>query len=51
MTSPEAYIPYSPDVFAQDGGVRNEETATFLRGYMKEFHDHLVRVLTVLPRG
>src|SRR4249920_2549144 len=51
MTSPEAYITFSHDVFAQDGGVSNEDTATFLRGFMQEFHDHLVRVLTVLPRG
>ena len=51
MTSPEAYIHYSTDVFAPDGTVLNEGTAEFLRGYMNEFHDHLVRVLTVLPRG
>ena len=38
-------------VFAPDGTVPNEATAEFLRGYMNEFHDHLVRVLTVLPRG
>jgi chromate reductase len=51
MTSPEAYIHYSPDVFAPDGEVSDESTAEFLRGFMNEFHDHLVRVLTVLPRG
>lgn len=51
MTSPEAYIQYSPAVFAPDGGVSDEETAEFLRAFMQEFHDHLVRVLTVLPRG
>jgi chromate reductase len=51
MTSPEAYITFSHEVFAPDGGVSDEDTATFLRGYMQEFHDHLVRVLTVLPRG
>ena len=51
MTSPEAYIHFSHDVFADDGEVRDESTAAFLRAYMAEFHDHLVRVLTVLPRG
>jgi chromate reductase len=51
MTSPEAYITFSHDVFAPDGAVSDEDTAAFLRGYMQEFHDHLVRVLTVLPRG
>jgi len=51
MTAPEAYIHFSPDVFTPDGTVHDESTAAFLRTYMTEFHDHLVRVLTVLPRG
>lgn len=50
MTSPEAYIHYSPEVFTPDGEVSNEATAAFLRGYMEEFRDHVARVLTVLPR-
>jgi chromate reductase len=50
MTSPEAYIHFSHDVFADDGEVRDESTAAFLRGYMTEFRDHVERVLTVLPR-
>ena len=50
MTSPEAYIHYSTDVFGEDGEVKVESTEAFLRAYMKEFRDHLVRVLTVLPR-
>lgn len=50
MTAPEAYITYSPDVFAADGEVTNEATREFLRGYMAEFRDHVARVLTVLPR-
>ena len=51
MTSPEAYIHYSPEVFAPDGEVTNESTAVFLHDYMKEFADHIERVLTVLPRS
>jgi chromate reductase, NAD(P)H dehydrogenase (quinone) len=51
MTSPEAYIHYSPEVFADNGEVVNEETATFLRNYMTEFADYVERVLTVLPRA
>jgi len=51
MTSPEAYIHYSTEVFGPDGEVHNESTAEFLRAYMSEFRDHIVRVLTVLPRG
>jgi|SRR4051794_3924994 len=50
MTSPEAYIQYSHDVFNDDGEVTNETTAGFLRDFMTEYRDHIERVLTVLPR-
>jgi chromate reductase, NAD(P)H dehydrogenase (quinone) len=50
MTSPEAYIHYSPTVFAENGEVTNDETAAFLRSYMAEFRDYVERVLTVIPR-
>jgi chromate reductase, NAD(P)H dehydrogenase (quinone) len=50
MTSPEAYITYSPQRFKDDGEVIDETTAGFLKDFMEEFRDHLVRVLTVLPR-
>jgi len=50
MTSPEAYITYSAERFRDDGEVVDDSTATFLRDYMAEFRDHVVRVLTVLPR-
>ena len=50
MTSPEAYIQYSPEVFTDDGEVTDESTTAFLTGFMAEFRDHVVRVLTVLPR-
>lgn len=42
---------YSSEVFAEDGEVTNDETATFLSGFMAEFRDHFVRVLTALPRS
>jgi chromate reductase len=51
MTAPEAYIYFSRSVFADNGEVTNDETATFLRNYMTEFRDHVERVLTVLPRA
>jgi chromate reductase, NAD(P)H dehydrogenase (quinone) len=51
MTAPEAYIHYSSEVFSNDGEVTDDATATFLRGFMAEFRDHLARVLTVLPRS
>jgi chromate reductase len=50
MTSPEAYIQYSADVFAEDGEVQNDATRVFLSDFMEEFRTHLVRVLTVIPR-
>src|SRR3954454_13545711 len=50
MTSPEAYIHFSPDVFSDDGEVRDETTEAFLRGYMADFREHVERVLTVIPR-
>jgi chromate reductase len=50
MTAPEAYIKFSPEVFTGDGEVTDESTKAFLANYMAEFRDHIVRVLTVLPR-
>jgi chromate reductase len=50
MTAPEAYIQYSRDIFPGEGRVADEATRTFLAAYMSEFRDHIVRVLTVLPR-
>jgi chromate reductase, NAD(P)H dehydrogenase (quinone) len=50
MTSPEAYITFSPERFTPEGEVLDESTAAFLTAYMAEFRDHVVRVLTVLPR-
>jgi chromate reductase len=50
MTSPEAYVHFTPERFRDDGEVIDESTANFLKDYMAEFRDHVVRVLTVLPR-
>ena len=50
MTAPEAYIRFDPEVFHADGTVTDESTREFLRGYMSDFRDHVMRVLTVLPR-
>ena len=50
MTAPEAYIQYSKEVFPGDGEVADESVKSFLSAYMSEFRDHLVRVLTALPR-
>jgi len=50
MTAPEAYIQFTAERFRDDGEVVDETTAGFLKDFMEEFRDHLVRVLTVLPR-
>jgi len=50
MTAPEAYIKFTPELFPGDGEVTDESTKAFLTRYMAEFRDHVVRVLTVLPR-
>ena len=50
MTAPEAYIHFTPEVFAPDGTVSNPDTEAFLRLFMTEFREHIQRVLTVLPR-
>ncbi|MGF2949036.1 NADPH-dependent FMN reductase [Microbacterium alcoholitolerans] len=51
MTAPEAYIHFSPEVFREDGTITKPDTEEFLRTFMKEFHEHVQRVLTVLPRS
>ena len=50
MTAPEAYIQYTPEVFTDDGEVTDESTGSSCSDFMAEFRDHIVRVLTVLPR-
>lgn len=50
MTAPEAYIHYTPELFPGNGEVADEPTTAFLTNFMTEFRDHIVRVLTVLPR-
>lgn len=49
MTAPEAYIQMTEGLIDDDGNVTNEDTKAFLQAYMDEFHEHVVRVLTVLP--
>ena len=51
MTSPEAYIQYSPEVFLHDGEVTDDSTREFLGAYMAEFRTYIGMVLTVLPRA
>jgi chromate reductase len=44
MTAVEAYIQFKPGLITEDGEVTNDKTAEFLRKYMAEFHDFVVRV-------
>ena len=50
MNAVEAYIQFKPDLFDDDGNVSVPGTEQFLRDYMEAFHQHMARVLTVLPR-
>lgn len=50
MSTPEAYIQITEGLITDDGGVTNEGTADFLRGYMESFLEHITRVLTVVPQ-
>src|SRR6478735_11638641 len=50
MTSPEAYIRFSPEVFLDDGEVTDDSTRAFLTAYMAEFRTYIGMVLSVLPR-
>jgi chromate reductase, NAD(P)H dehydrogenase (quinone) len=50
MNAPEAYIQFKQGLITDAGDVTNESTAEFLRNYMAEFHQFIVRVYTVLPR-
>jgi len=50
MTSPEAYIQFTPGLITDDGEVTAESTRDFLRNYMEEFALFIQRVTTVLPR-
>lgn len=49
--SPEAYIQFRDGMINEAGEIADDSTAEFLRKYLKEFHEFIARVLTVLPRG
>lgn len=51
MNSPEAYIQFKDGFLNEAGEVADPGTAKFLTDYLEEFHQHIARVLTVLPRG
>ena len=51
MNSPEAYIYFTPDLITSTGEVTDGSVERFLRTYLGELRDFVVRVLTVLPRA
>ena len=51
MNTVEAYIQFTPGLIDDAGNVAKEDTAEFLRNYMKEYAVFVQRVLTVLPRN
>ncbi|MGN8132167.1 NADPH-dependent FMN reductase [Arthrobacter sp. RC1.1 241] len=51
LNAPEAYVKYDPAVFADDGEVKDESTAKFLRHYMDEYAAFVARVLAANAPG
>ena len=51
LNAPEAYITFSAAVFSDDGEVRDEAMANFLRHYMEEYDAFVQRVLSVNAPG
>lgn len=51
LNAPEAYITFRDDVFSNDGEVRDEATAKFLRHFMEEYGAFVQRVLAVTAPG
>jgi len=50
LNTVEGYVHFTPGLITDDGEVTVESAENFLRNYMVEFHAHITRVLTVLPR-
>jgi chromate reductase len=51
MTSPEAYIHFTPGLVEDSGEVTVPETEEFLRTFMVKFLEYTARVLTVIPQA
>lgn len=49
LNSPEAYITFTPEVFGDDGEIRDESTRKFLTHYMAEYAAFVERVLASAP--
>jgi chromate reductase, NAD(P)H dehydrogenase (quinone) len=49
LNAPEAYISFKPEAFGDDGDVKDESTAGFLRHYMDEYYAFVQRVHASAP--
>jgi chromate reductase len=49
--APEAYIRFDPEIYGDDGDVKNPDTETFLRHYMEEYAAFVERVLAANAPG
>jgi len=50
MTSPEAYIHFTPDLVNESGDVTVDSTREFLRNFIHEFRDFVTRVRSAVPK-
>jgi chromate reductase len=51
LNAPEAYVKFNPDAFGDDGQVKDDSTAAFLRHYMEEYAAFVQRVLAANAPG
>ncbi len=50
MNTMEAYLQFKPDLIDADFNVTSDSTREFLQKYLKDLHEFVARVLTVLPK-
>lgn len=51
LNAPEAYVKFNPAAFGEDGGIKDESTAKFLRHYMDEYCAFVQRVTAANAPG
>ncbi|MGO4805449.1 NADPH-dependent FMN reductase [Arthrobacter sp. 2MCAF15] len=51
LNAPEAYIRFTPEVYGEDGEVKDEATAKLLGHYMEEYASFVARVLAANAPG
>ncbi len=51
LNAPEAYITFKPEIYGEDGSVKDPSTEKFLRHYMDEYAAFVERVLSATLPG